>query len=62
VQYALLESYEPTGKIGHISYGNGIATDYGYDSLSTRLTSIITAGTSEILNKVYTYTPAGDIA
>lgn len=62
VQYALLESYEPTGKIGHISYGNGTATDYSYDSLSTRLTSIITAGAAEILNKAYTYTPAGDIA
>ncbi len=62
MQYALLESYQPTGKIGHISYGNGTATDYGYDSLSTRLTSIITAGADEILNKAYTYTSAGDIA
>ena len=64
MQYALLESYEPTGKIGNISYGNGIATAYGYDSLSTRLTSIITNanGAAEILNKAYTYTPAGDIA
>jgi len=62
VQFALIESYQPTGKIGNISYGNGIATDYSYDSSSTRLTSIITTGAAEILNKAYNYTPAGDIA
>jgi RHS repeat-associated protein len=64
IDYALLSDYTPTGKIGHIENANGVFTDYTYDPESTRLTAIVTthAGPSiDLQNKLYQYTPAGDI-
>ena len=64
VAYAQLSNYEPSGKIRHIEHANGVFTSYTYDPESTRLTSIVTTRhgpTVDLQNKVYKYTPAGDI-
>jgi RHS repeat-associated protein len=64
VAYAQLSNYEPSGKIRHIEHANGVFTNYTYDPESTRLTSIVTTRpgpTADLQNKVYKYTPAGDI-
>ena len=62
-EYADIEDYQPTGKIGYIYHGNGTATAYTYDSESTRILSIITQdpGLTYIQNKSYKYSAAGDI-
>jgi RHS repeat-associated protein len=66
--YAHLCTYEPTGKIGQVTYGNLTATQYSYDSLSTRLTDIITHDpqfpndpNKDFVHRHYTYSKAGDI-
>lgn len=61
--YADLSDYQPSGKIGAITYGNNVQTEYGYDGWSQRLLSINTENpNNDILqNRQYTYSPAGDI-
>jgi RHS repeat-associated protein len=63
---AEFESYRPDGKIGYMALGNGTATTYAYDPLSTRLTGIRTQDAhtgpeTDLLRKRYVYTPAGDV-
>jgi len=67
--YAEISDYLPNGKIGKIEYGNDTATAYTYDSQSIRLSSILAQkldGTghpvSDLLNRSYAYTAAGDIS
>ena len=66
--YATNSLYEPTGKIRQINYGNGTAAKYSYDAWSTKLLGISATtpqSTSDprtqIINRVYQYSPAGDI-
>lgn len=64
--YATCTLYEPTGKMGQISHGNGTATRYTYDPKSTRLTAIVTTDPSgspanDVQRRSYTYSKAGDI-
>jgi RHS repeat-associated protein len=64
VEYAAITGYEPSGKIGMISLGNGTSTTYTHDPSSTRLTAIATRnrnGQVTIQNRSYGYSPAGDI-
>ena len=62
-EYAEFTDYEPTGKIGDIYHGNGAETTYTYDPESTRLLTIQTLdpNLTDIQEKAYTYTKAGDI-
>jgi RHS repeat-associated protein len=63
-EFAAVTGYAPTGKIGHILYGNDVTTNYEYDGWSNRLTSIITngpGGSPVLQDRSYGYTPAGDI-
>lgn len=64
--YAVYSVYEPTGKVGRIDHGNGTATAYTYDALSTRLTGITTSDSSglsenDIQRRAYLYSQGGDI-
>jgi YD repeat-containing protein len=66
LEYAVYSGYQPTGKIGRIDHGNGTATIYDYDSLSTRLMKITTHDATglpanDIQRKRYEYSGAGDI-
>jgi RHS repeat-associated protein len=64
VEYARSTNYEPTGKIGRIEHSNGTFTIHTYDPESTRLISIVTSNpgpTTDLQNKAYKYTAAGDI-
>ena len=46
--------YRPTGQLKRCEYGNGIVTEYGYDSRQ-RLTSIYTAKPSQSTNPLLSY-------
>ena len=66
VSYATCTDYEPTGKIGKIEHGNGTATRYTYDPLSTKLFGILTqdpswASENDLQRRQYSYPTAGDI-
>ncbi|MDY6951756.1 MAG: hypothetical protein SWE60_09600 [Thermodesulfobacteriota bacterium] len=39
-------SYEPTGKMGQVDYGNNTTTVHTYDPYSTKLTGIVTSNGS----------------
>jgi RHS repeat-associated protein len=65
---ALYTDYAPTGKIGQITYPNGIYTFYNYDAWSAKLFGIVTTNnpantdpTKDLQNREYTYSRAGDI-
>jgi len=63
-EFAAVTGYVPTGKIGHILYGNDVTTEYTYDGWSNRLMSIITngpGGNPVLQDRSYGYSPAGDI-
>jgi len=61
--HAELTLYGPTGKIGHVYYGNNTQSEYNYDPESNRLLSIQSKDTALnlIQDKGYKYSPAGDI-
>jgi len=63
-RYAYNTDYEPTGKIGLMKHANGTYTRHTYDPESTRLKAIISSRTgpsSDLQNKDYQYTRAGNI-
>jgi len=62
--YAAMTSYQPTGKMGIITYGNAAKTTFAYNNYTTRLQSIVTKSPAltAIQNRAYTYTKAGDIS
>ncbi|MBC2734071.1 MAG: hypothetical protein HF981_06910 [Desulfobacteraceae bacterium] len=61
--YATISQYQPNGKIGRIDHGNAAVTTYSYDTWSEKLTGIVTRDylDTEIQNRSYLYSPAGDI-
>ncbi|MBU3950056.1 MAG: hypothetical protein KJ826_17780 [Proteobacteria bacterium] len=66
VQYAALSDYKAWGKPGKMSHGNLTRTEYDYDPESMRLAGITTYDPSDlpanyIQERLYTYTPAGDV-
>ncbi|MDY6954783.1 MAG: RHS repeat-associated core domain-containing protein, partial [Thermodesulfobacteriota bacterium] len=55
-------SYEPTGKMGQVDYGNNTTTVHTYDPYSTKLTGIVTSnGSGNLLERYFAYSQAGDI-
>ncbi|MCP3926599.1 MAG: RHS repeat-associated core domain-containing protein, partial [Desulfobacterales bacterium] len=59
-------SYEPTGKIGQLVFGNEAKTSYTYNPYTTRLETFLTtvpegSSVKNLQNKRYEYTAAGDI-
>ncbi|MEW5745818.1 MAG: FG-GAP-like repeat-containing protein [Nitrospirota bacterium] len=63
VGYAIYSGYNALGQPGTINYANGVSTDYGYELLTNRLSSIITktAALVEIQNIAYKYDNVGNI-
>ena len=63
VVYATFTGYEPTGKMGQVDCGNGVATSFAYYPKTTRLETIWTEDSSQTLlqNRTYHYFPSGDI-
>ncbi len=65
--YAVMSDYEPTGKIGLLTHGNGTYTTYTYNPYTTRISDIVTekiliSGGTEILqDRQYEYSYSGDI-
>ena len=62
--YASFSDYDPTGRAGRVSLGNGTVMQYTFDPATTRLTDLLTENPSgtDLLHKSYTYTKAGDVS
>ena len=60
---AQMSGYQPSGKIGTLTFGNGVTTQYAYNGWSQRLTGYQSHSPSgDILqDRQYTYSPAGDV-
>ncbi|WP_027360159.1 FG-GAP-like repeat-containing protein [Desulforegula conservatrix] len=61
---ASIGAYTPSGQIKQIVYGDGVTTNYSYDSKSSRLGTIKTTlpGSGDAVQDLaYTYTKAGDV-
>jgi len=50
--------YTAAGQLQSLTYGNGVATTWGYDPVTARLSSISTPG---VLDLSYTYYPNGNV-
>jgi RHS repeat-associated protein len=54
--------YNPKGQRTNIIYGNGVKTDYEYETSTFRLTRILTKRENKVLQDLYhTYDPVGNI-
>jgi len=56
--YASAAQYTAAGQLQSLTYGNGVATTWGYDPVTARLSSITAFG---VLDLDYTYYPNGNV-